>query len=323
MERIKVRTLRRPSESFIDYLFGHFESDFPTYFVPSFAKYYFGRSGNKWIGGMAMSEMDEYSLVDDDGDFVDVTTDSIQSGVINDFSGYYEDLGNAVGDTYYYKWHSVFASLQNAYGKDFYDLDDTEETITNDLKDSKEYSHSKNTKTASSLTTTNTKSATDNTTSTGKATSSNSSSSTGSSTQTDTPNLTTTETRSVTAYNTDTFSDTDKTITAQTGTDTIEASSSDSTEGSATTDTEGTNNRTINDTTTITAVGSADDNHSDSTDTGNDATTHTGTRTRHIKRTGGNDVWQRAEAYNRYVSTIIYRDMANDIDKIITLPYYE
>lgn len=262
METIKVKTLRA-TDSFITHMFTDFPSDeFPDYFIPSFEKYYFGHSGNKMLGGMAVSELDEYSIADDEGNLVEVDDGCDETGVIDEFSSWYEDIGKALGDMHYGKWHSVFASLQKAYGKDFYDLDSTEETLTNALKDSKEYSHSKNTKTSSSITTT------------------------------ETPDLTTETTDSVSAFNATDFSDSDKSVSKESGTN------------------------------TTTSVGSSDDNHSDTSDTGTDTTDHTGTRTRSIRRTGGNDVWKRAEEYNRYVSVNLFREMANDIDKVITLPFY-
>lgn len=322
METIKVKTLRA-TDSFIAHLFDDFPSDdFPTYFIPSFERFYFGHSGNKRLGGMAVSELDEYSLTDDEGNLVEVDDGFDETGVIDEFSSWYEDIGKTIGDMHYGKWHSVFVSLQKAYGKDFYDLDSMEEKITNDLTDRKEFSHSKNTKTATSLTTTNTKNATDSTSTTGTTTSNGQSDTTEHQNGTRTPDITTTATNSVSAFNETGFANSDKTETKQTGTEKNDDFNTGHDESTSTSSTEGKNDRTINDTTTITAVGNADENHSDSSDSGNDTITHEGTRTRSVNRTGGNDVWRRAEEYNRYVSVNLFREMANDIDKVITLPFY-
>lgn len=134
-------------------------------FWTTFSEFYQGHSGNKFLGGLGYTTLDGFSLVDDDGYDVSIALSSgEESGIINDWDTFSEDLSMALCYQFARKWIAVSDTIEKNYRADIDEDEKYTETLTNNLKDEKSYGRTNETRRGSKVSSTDSVITTESTT---------------------------------------------------------------------------------------------------------------------------------------------------------------
>lgn len=162
MEKIKIRkliNLHDDDENFIYQIWNNITTyiDNEGYLADDsiwtqFTSYYVGHSGNKYLGGEGYTQLDDVSLVDDEENDVSVVLSSgDDTGVIYGWDVFSTNLASSLAYHYFHKWSSIANTLKNNYKADINDDETYNETITNNLTDTKDYGKTNETKRATNI----------------------------------------------------------------------------------------------------------------------------------------------------------------------------